>query len=155
MSAKSENIAQFEKDLASFRAKIANLPNDAWDERWLGHWTLSHLLAHMGGWAKEMTAAIERVKAGQKPTPEGVDYSNSDAWNAKFAATASPGPYALGIFDLRFKEYIEAAKGLPEDIFGKNDDGKLKIGSRLLDGAGIHHIAEHGAEVDKWLASRR
>lgn len=155
MSEKSENIAQFDGAVTAFRAKIAGLPDDAWTEVWLGSWTLRELLAHMAGWATEMTGALQRVAKGERPTPEGVSYSDADAWNAKFAATASPKAGVLAAFDLRFREYAEAARALPEDLFGKNDEGKLKIGSRLLDGAGIHHFAEHGAEVDAWLAGRK
>ena len=155
MSSKSDNIAELELAVASFRARIINLPDEAWHEQWLGHWNLSQLLAHMAGWAKEMTGALGRVAAGQRPTPEGVDYGAADAWNAKFAATASPGRHQIAAFDLRFKEYLEAARQLEEEQFGKSPEGKLKIGSRLLDGAGIHHFAEHGAELDAWLARRK
>ena len=155
MSAKSENINQFERDAAAFRAKIADLPDTAWRETWLGTWTLSELTAHMAGWATEMAGALGRVAKGERPTPEGVNYGDADAWNAKFAANASPRAGALDTFDLRFREYAEAAQALPEDLFGKTDEGKLKIGSRLLDGAGIHHLAEHGAHVDEWLAARK
>ena len=155
MSDKTDAIAELERSYTGFRAKIATLPDDAWDERWLGTWTLSQLLAHMGGWFKEMTGALQRVGRGERPTPEGVSYGDADAWNAKFAATASPGRHALGVFDLRFKDYVAGANGLGEELFGKNAEGKLKIGSRLLDGAGVHHFAEHGAEVDAWLAGRK
>lgn len=153
MSAKDENIATLEAAHAAFRAKIADLNEDAYAERWLGTWALPELLAHMGGWFGEMSAGLERVARGERPVPEGVDYSDADGWNAKFAATASPGKAALAAWDTRFKGYAAAARAVPEDLFGEKD-GRLKIGSRLLDGAGIHHFAEHGAELDAWLASR-
>jgi len=155
MSDKAATIASLESAYAEFRRKVTGLPDDAWTERWMGTWTLSQLTAHMAGWFKEMTGAISRVGKGEKPTPEGVDYSNADAWNAKFAATATPGKSAMGIFDLRFKEYVAAAQGLSDDMYGTNPEGKPRIGNRLLDGAGIHHFAEHGAQLDAWLASQR
>jgi hypothetical protein len=155
MTSKQDAIGQLEQAYGSFRGKIAGLPDDAWSEVWLGDWGLSQLLAHMAGWFHEMTAAIERVGKGERPTPPGTDYSNPDPWNAKFAATASPGKNELGIFDLRFKEYVAAANALPEDLYGQNDEGRPKIGNRLLDTAGIHHFAEHGGQLDDWLASRK
>jgi Mycothiol maleylpyruvate isomerase N-terminal domain len=155
MSEKSENIAELESALARFRAKIAPLPDGAWAERWLGEWTLNELTAHMSGWANEMAAALGRVAAGERPTPEGVDYSDFDAWNAGFAGKAVAKVESLATFDASFKAYIDGAKALPEDLFGKNEAGKLKIGSRLLEGAGIHHFAEHGEQLDTWLASRK
>ena len=45
----------------------------------------------MTGWFGEMTVGLKRVANGERPTPEGVNYSDADAWNAKFIATASAG----------------------------------------------------------------
>lgn len=154
MANKQEAIAQLDRAQQDFRGRIANLPADAYDEIFLGKWNLSHLLAHMAGWAKEMRGACERVAAGQKPTPEGVDYSNSDLWNAKFSSTATPGKQALVSWDLRFKEYMAAAQGLDASLYGEKD-GRPLIGNRLLQTAGIGHLAEHQVEIDAWLAARK
>jgi len=154
MPDKAATIGQLEADYARFRGKFAELPEDAWEEIWLGEWNLSQLLAHMGGWFKEMTGAMERVARGERPTPEGVDYSDADSWNAKFAATASPGKAAIATFDLRFKEYANAAQALPEDLYGEKD-GRPKIGNRLLDASGLHHFAEHEPQLDQWLEARK
>ena len=156
MATKAEATAELEQKYAMFRANIADLSASAYYERWLGEWGLSHLLAHMSGWFKEMTFAMQRVGRGERPTPEGVDYSNADAWNAKFASTASPGKYGLATFDAYFKRYLEAAKSLPEELYGIDPaSGKPRIGNRLLQGAGIHHFEEHTGEVETWLASRK
>ena len=42
----------------------------------IGEWSVAQMLQHMHGWLTEMTAAVERMNAGQRPTPEGVDYSD-------------------------------------------------------------------------------
>ncbi len=154
MATKEEAIAAFETAYAEFRAKLDALDDKAWDETWLGAWKTEHLLAHMAGWAHEMTGGLERVKAGQRPTPEGVSYTDTDGWNAKFASTASPGKAAIASFELAVKQYLAAARALPDDSFGEGENGKPKIGNRLLDGGGTHHFGEHGAELDAWLASR-
>jgi hypothetical protein len=137
----------------AFRAKIAGLPDSAWEETWLGTWSLRQLAAHMAGWAEEMARALERVGRGERPAPAGVDYSDADAWNAKFAATAAPAKGELAHFDSAFAAYIASAKALGDDLFGTKD-GRPRIGSRLVDGAGVHHFAEHGAELDAWLKGR-
>ena len=154
MSDKAAVIGELEQRYNDFRGKIAALPEEAWSESMLGTWNLSQLLAHMGGWFKEMTEAMERVGRGERPVPEGVDYSNADSWNARFAATASPGKHALAVFDYRFQHYVDAANALPDDKFGANAEGKPNIGNRLLDASGIHHFAEHGPQLDAWIASR-
>ncbi len=153
MATKTEAIGELDAAYQRFRGKVADLSEDAYAETWLGTWNLSQTLAHMAGWWAEMTGGIERVGRGERPTPEGVDYSDPDPWNAKFAATASPGQAALQVWDMRFKKYKEAAEALDDSLFGENE-GRAKIGNRLLDGAGIHHFAEHEPQLDAWLASR-
>lgn len=155
MSAQTDIINELEQAYTAFRAKVANLDDAAWDETWLGTWKVNQMLAHMAGWANEMVGGIQRVAQGQRPTPEGVSYADTDGWNEKFASVAKEGKEALAEFDAAFRAYIDAAKALPGDLFGTGDDGKVRIGSRLLTGAGIHHFEEHGAELDAWLASRK
>lgn len=154
MANKDETIGALERAYAEFRGRIANLPEDAYDEVFLDKWNLSQLLGHMAGWYKEIRNSCERVAAGQKPTPDGVDYANSDLWNAKFASTATPGKAALVSWDHRFKEYVTAAKGLDASLYGEKD-GRPMIGNRLLQAAGLGHFEEHGPEVAAWLAARK
>ena len=101
------------------------------------------------------TLGLKRVANGERPTPEGVDYSNEDAWNGKFAAAAAPGTAALVAFDTAYARYRDAATALSEDTFGVDPQtGKPRIGVRLLDGAGIHHFDEHRPQIDEWLSKR-
>ena len=155
MADKSESLATLESKYAEFREKISGLPSKAYDEVWLGEWNLAQLLGHMAGWFGEMTAGLKRVANGERPTPEGVDYSDNDAWNAKFAAAASPGTAALADFDRAYTSYRDAAKELPEDKFGVDpQSGKPRIGVRLLDASGIHHFDEHRPQIEEWLGKR-
>ncbi|MBE0607887.1 MAG: hypothetical protein IH609_00765, partial [Dehalococcoidia bacterium] len=75
MATKAEALAALDSGYQKFRAPLAALDDAAYAEPWLGTWNLSQCLAHMEGWYREMTAAIERVGRGERPTPEGVDYS--------------------------------------------------------------------------------
>lgn len=155
MADKSEALATLEARHDAFRAAIADLPEEAFSETWLGRWNLSHVLAHMTGWFGEMTGAFQRVGRGERPAPEGVDYGDSDAWNAKFEVDAKPGREALHAFDAAYAAYRDAASALPEDQFGVDTEkGRPKIGNRLLQGAGIGHFEEHQPELDAWLRSR-
>jgi hypothetical protein len=156
MTSKEEALAQLEEGYRRFRAGIAGLDDAAYGETWLGSWNLSQLLAHMSGWFREMTAAFERVARGERPTPEGVDYSDPEPWNARFAAHALPGRAALADWDAAFAAYRQAAAALAADRFGVDpDSGRPRIGNRLLQGAGIGHFEEHQPELDAWLASHR
>lgn len=155
MPDKSASLATLESKYQEFRERISGLPAHAYDEVWLGEWNLAQVLAHMAGWFGEMTAGLKRVANGERPTPEGVDYSDEDAWNGRFAASASPGTGALAAFDAAYANYRDAAIALSEDKFGVDPQtGKPRIGVRLLDGAGVHHFDEHRPQIDEWLSKR-
>ncbi|MCK9517820.1 MAG: maleylpyruvate isomerase N-terminal domain-containing protein [Dehalococcoidia bacterium] len=152
---KSAAITQLEDAYTGFREQIADLPHEAYHETFLGEWNLNKLLAHMAGWFREMSGAIERVGKGERPTPEGVDYSDPEPWNARFAQQSKDGPAALDDWDNAFHQYYAAAKALDESFYGMDPEkGRPKVGNRLLDGAGVHHFAEHRPQIEEWLRSR-
>ena len=155
MSDKESAIAELEAGYREFRQPLASLADDDYGEVWLGEWNLSQLLAHMSGWFREMTGAIERAGRGERPTPEGVDYSKADDWNSGFAKDAKAGTDALVDFDTAFDRYVGAARALPDSMYGVDPEkGRPRIGNRLLDGAGIHHFKEHQPELSAWLKAR-
>ncbi len=155
MSAKSDVIARLDAGYLHFRSKVADLPDQAYGEVWLGTWNLGQLLAHMSGWFREMAGAIDRVGRGERPAPEGVDYSDPETWNAKFAAAAKPGRAALADWEAAYQSYRDAASRLPEDQYGTDPEkGRPRIGDRLLQGAGIGHFEEHQPDLDAWVSSR-
>lgn len=154
MTDKATAIAELEAGYNNFRSKIAGLADDAYSEVWLGTWSLDQLLAHMAGWYREMAGAFERVGRGERPAPEGVDYSKPDPWNEKFAAQAKHGKAALADFDAAFDTYVGAARRLGDDRYGI-DGERPRIGNRLLQGAGTGHFEEHGPELEEWLKKRK
>lgn len=155
MSDKQSAIHDLELGYQEFRGPLDRLEDDDYAEVWLGEWNLSQLLAHMAGWYREMTPAFSRVAAGERPTPPGVDYADADAWNAKFAAQAKLGKAALHDFEAAYKDYLAAAKSLPDDFFGTDPEkGRPKIGNRLVQASGIGHFEEHQAQLDAWLKTK-
>lgn len=155
MAEKAEALAELQSRYEAFRSKIADLPDAAYDETWLGRWNLSHVLAHMTGWFREMVGAFERVGRGERPAPEGVDYGDADRWNAGFEKDAKPGREALHAWDAAYAAYHDAAAALPAEQYGIDPEkGRPRIGNRLLQGAGIGHFEEHQPELDAWLSSR-
>lgn len=155
MANKQEALADLDAGYEKFRTGIADLPDAAYGETWLGEWNLSQVLAHMTGWYGEMTGALQRVARGERPVPEGVDYANSDAWNAKFAPQAKSGRAALREWEQAYAGYRAAAEDLRDDLYGVDPEkGRPLIGNRLLQGAGIGHFEEHQPQLDEWLRSR-
>ena len=155
MTSKQEALASLDAGYDRFRGGIADLTDADYNETWLGEWNLSQVLAHMTGWYREMTGAFERVGRGERPMPEGVDYSDSDAWNAKFAPQAKEGRAALVEWEEAYAAYRSAADTLGEDKYGIDPEkGRPLIGNRLLQGAGIGHFEEHQVQLDEWLRRR-
>jgi hypothetical protein len=156
MASKSEALAELDSGYAKFRAPIADLDDAAFAETWLGTWNLSQCLAHMAGWYREMTGAFNRLARGEAPVPAGVDYNDTETWNTRFSAMAKPGREALADWETAYTGYREAAGALSEDLYGMDPEkGRLRIGNRLLQGAGIGHFEEHQPELERWLANRR
>jgi hypothetical protein len=103
-----------------------------------------------------MSGGFARAGRGERPTPEGVDYSDPQPWNEKYEKLAKPGKEALADWDDAYNEYRSAAESLDDSLYGVDPEkGRPRIGNRLLQGAGIGHLAEHQAELDDWLASRK
>lgn len=155
MATKDEALAALDEGYRQFREPIAALDDAAYGEPWLGTWNLSECLAHMAGWYREMAGAIERVGRGERPAPDGVDYSDADAWNSTFAPRALAGRAALDDWDAAYGAYRAAAAALPGSLYGEDPQkGRPLIGNRLLDGAGVHHFEEHQPDLEHWLKSR-
>jgi hypothetical protein len=155
MSAKQDVIGKLESEYSAMRGAIEALPEDAYSQTWLGEWNLDQLLAHMAGWWLEMSGAFDRVARGERPVPEGVDYSDADKWNEGFAAAAKHGKAALQVWDDAFAKYAGAANSLGEDLYGLDPErGRPRIGDRLLDASGIAHFGEHRPQLEAWLAGR-
>jgi len=94
---------------------------------------------------------MERMARGERPTPEGVDYSDADGWNARFTAAMKPQNAATVIADLRQSQmnYMRAARAIPDDRYGEG-----KTVNRLLEASGYGHYDEHLPPLEQFKASR-
>jgi hypothetical protein len=137
---KKTALKQVEDGFSALLGAVSGLDDRAMSKRFYGEWSVKDILAHISGWQHQMTGAMERMARGEKPTPEGVDYSDSDAWNARFAAAMSAQSGETVIADLRqsFATYKRAASAIPDDRFGEG-----KTINRLLETSGSGHYAEH------------
>ncbi len=114
-----------------------------------GSWAVKDILAHISGWHHQMAAAMARMARGEKPTPEGVDYSDSDAWNARFAAAMRTQSASTVVADLQqsFANYKRAARAIADDRYGEG-----KTVNKLLEGSGFGHYREHLPEIKEFAA---
>ena len=141
----NELQAAFDELVASFKG----LDERAMGKVFYGEWSVKDILAHLVGWQHEMTGAMERMARGEKPTPEGVNYSDADPWNARFAAGMRTQNATTVVADLRqsFATYKRAAASIPDDRYGEG-----KTINRMLERSGYGHYREHLSEIKAFAA---
>ena len=114
----------------------------------IGEWSVAQLLQHMHGWLTEMTTAVERMNAGQRPTPEGVDYSDPQDWNPGFVADRGGQTYeeARAAFEDGHDGFVNAVAEADPGRFGEG-----KTINRMVEGVVTHHYVEHCEDLDRFL----
>ena len=152
MSGKETTLKLLDTEYKNLRSTIDGLDEGQLLRPWLDAWSVKDIVAHVLGWEREMTGALERLGRGERPTVEGVDYSNTDEWNAAFAqrmASINPAT-VLAIWQQTHMNYVRAAKAVPDDRYGTKEDGTPNAVNRLLEGSGYGHYREHAAQIGAW-----
>ena len=144
---KQTAIAQAEDGFGKLLASVQGLDERAMTKVFYGDWSVKDILAHIAGWHHQMTESMLRMARGERPTPEGVDFSDADAWNARFAAGMKPQSAATVVADLQqsFANYIRAARAIADDRYGEG-----KTINRLLETSGNGHYAEHLPAIQEY-----
>ena len=151
MSDKASALKTLDDEYRNLRKLIDGLDAAQLERVWFDAWSVKDIVAHIAGWQREMTVALERMARGERPTPEGVDYADADAWNAKFSSAArAVGPSTvIANWQQTHMTYVNAAQALPDDRFGETD-GKPKTANRLIETSGFGHYREHAAQIREW-----
>jgi hypothetical protein len=147
MSDKPTTLKLLDEGYQNFRKAIDGLDAAALERVWYGTWSVKDIIAHLLGWEKEMGGALERMARGEKPVPEGVDYADSDAWNAKFSLAMKQQlpSTVLAEWGRLHQLYRKAAAAVPDDRFGEG-----KTANRLVETSGYGHYREHAAPIREW-----
>ncbi len=151
---KAEVLQNVETESQNLQEAVKGLDNDQMAQTWLDGWSAKDILAHVLGWEREMVVFLERMARGERPTPEGVDYSDPNAWNAKFALEFAPisGSTVLAVWRQVHMNCLRAAQALSDDRYGEKD-GKPKTANRMLADNGYEHYQEHTDQILKWRKS--
>lgn len=149
MTDRSSTLSAMEEAKADFDSRLNRVDeaHGSWEGA-IGEWSVAQLLQHMHGWLTEMTTGVERMNAGQRPTPEGVDYSDPEDWNPRFVAERGEQSYevARAEFDTAHDEFVAAVGEVDADRFGEG-----KTINRMVEGVVTHHYAEHCDDIDRFL----
>ena len=143
-------INELETSFSELEQSIAGLTAEQMLEPWYENWTVRDILGHIIGWHEASEDILSRISRGEKPVPEGTDYSDSDAWNARFAGIWRTRTPEAAVTELRASKqrFVLAAKHVPEDRF---EDGRTA--NNVLSGNGTNHYNEHSAAIRKWRES--
>ncbi|MEX2247248.1 MAG: maleylpyruvate isomerase N-terminal domain-containing protein [Dehalococcoidia bacterium] len=146
---KQSALKQVKDGFDELLAATAKLDDRAMSTTFYGTWSVKDILAHISGWHQVMIESMERMARGERPTPEGADYSDSDAWNARFAAAMAPQNGATVVAELRqsFANFIRAAQAIPDERYGEG-----KTINKILEGNGYGHYREHLPAVREMAA---
>jgi hypothetical protein len=140
-------ITDLEHSFNNLQEALAGLTHEQLLIKWYDGWCIYDICSHIVGWHHEMDDALERIARGEKPTPEGVDYSDSDAWNARFVETWQQSSGAAVLEELVTSKnlLVAAAKTAPDDKF---EEGRAAY--RILTTTGTNHYAEHAPPIFEW-----
>lgn len=147
MGNRDQLIAQVNESFDDLLAVASDLSDDQTTKVWFGEWGVREILAHVAGWHWEMSKALERIAAGERPVPEGISYDDADAVNAGFvrAATGKTPRAVLEDMIASKDAFVAAALTVPEDRY---EEGRTA--ARLLQGTGFGHYQEHLPQIREW-----
>lgn len=142
-----ELLAELDRSFAELERAIDGLSHEQLLVKWYGDWCVYDICSHIIGWHHEMDDALERIARGERPTPEGVDYSDSDSWNARFIETWRQSSGEAVLEELRVSKdlFVEAARQVPEEKF---EEGRAAY--RILTTTGTNHYREHAPRIRAW-----
>ncbi len=144
-------VAELDAAFAELKESHAGLDEAAKTRVMQGRWAVKDILAHIAGWHREMVPALERLVRGEKPTPEGVDYSDPDPWNARFVEARgemSPAQVQADLED-SFAAFRRALLLVPEPLRRPG-----RTAGRIAHEARIDHYRHHAAQVRAWREHR-
>ena len=152
MNGKETLLKESEEGYLELQESIAGLDEARATEPWLGTWGVREILGHASGWLIEMRPALERLRRGEGPYPEGVSYDDFDAWNAKFADARRGVKLAdlLAELEISHRDFMAAARLLPEEQFAPEMAGRA-----LIENCASQHYREHAGQIREWRREHR
>ena len=144
-------VAELDAAFADLKSTYAGLTDANMTTVMQGRWSVKDMLGHIAGWHREMVPALERLAHGEKPTPEGVDYSDPDPWNARFVEARQGMTPVQVEADLEdsFAAFRQALLLVPEPR-----RRPARTAGRIAHEAGIDHYRHHAAQIRAWREHR-
>jgi uncharacterized protein (TIGR03083 family) len=137
-------ITDYRAAYSDFRTAIEGLTEEQMTAPFMDDWGVREVLGHVAGWHDQMALGLERMAQGMRPTPEGVDWSDVQGFNMRFAQDVRGSRASDLVHDLdgKVERFVAALQALPDDRFGEG-----KTGNRMAAAAGSEHFREHAVEI--------
>ncbi|HEY7677034.1 MAG TPA: maleylpyruvate isomerase N-terminal domain-containing protein [Candidatus Methylomirabilis sp.] len=140
-------VAELDAAFAELKATVAGLDDAARGVVMQGRWTVKDILAHIAGWHREMTPALERLARGEKAIPDGANYNDFDAWNARFVEARrgmTPAQVEAELHE-SFAAFRAALLAVPE---ARRQPGRTA--GKIAQDAGFEHYRHHASQIRRW-----
>jgi hypothetical protein len=146
MHDKQSVINEYRSAYDEFKRSVSGLNEEQLTKPFLDDWSVREVVGHIAGWHEQMTLGYQRMAQGQRPTPEGVDWSDTQGFNMRFAqgVAGNNATALLSDLDVKVQGFMGALQAMPEDRFGEN-----KTVNRMAAGAGYEHFREHAQEIQQ------
>lgn len=142
-------LAEFDASYRDFRSVLDQLDEAHFEKIWLdGRWRVREITAHVTGWLGQMSAGMDRMARGERPSQEGeTPWAEVDNWNETFAehARGKRKDQILRELEAGANAFKESALKLSEDRFGEG-----KTANRIFEAAGAPHFREHAEMIREW-----
>jgi hypothetical protein len=148
MTFRDELIQRLDAAYEDYRSAIEGLDERQIEAKWLdGKWGVREITAHITGWLGQLSAGLERMGRGERPSPEGEDWSVPDSYNATFAEHAKGKQREQILHELEsgMDSFKKAAMTVPEERYVEG-----KTAHQIFNGAGIEHFKEHADMIREW-----
>lgn len=148
MPGKQQLIDDLDTAYSEFRSAIEGLDERQFERKWLdGNWGVREIVAHHTGWLGQFSGGLERMARGERPSPEGVDWTDEQHWNETFAehAKGKRQDEVLAELESALESFKAAAERVPDERFGGG-----RTADMMFDNAGISHFKEHAEMIREW-----
>lgn len=148
MISRDQLIQSLDAAYEDYRSAINGLGEPQFDKKWLdGQWGAREITAHITGWLGLLGGGLERMSRGERPAPEGEDWTVPDPYNATFAKHAKGKKHDQIVHELEsaMESFKKAAMKVPEERYVEGKTAHL-----IFNGAGIEHFKEHAEVIRDW-----
>lgn len=143
LTVKQQLLSELDAAFAELMAAVNGLSEAEMDRVWLGDWSLRDILAHIGGWQRQLLTLVEQPPQAADAV-NGKDVSSAAGAWADQARQLEPAALLALLQEVQYN-LMTAARAAADDRF---PEGTAVY--RFFNSCGAHHIKEHTEQIVAW-----